>query len=128
MKRMTRQRSTILECFKDANRPLSAQELLEAASKSIPNINLATIYRNLKTLIEEEILVIVQLPGQPPRYEYNGLEDHHHFLCHTCNRVFDVQESIPVASSSIPQGFQVLKCDITLHGVCLDCTPDAGTL
>lgn len=123
MKRMTRQRNTILDCFKQAQRPLSAQELLEAASKVISHINLATIYRNLKTLVEEKILVVVQLPGQPPRYEYNGLEDHHHFLCQNCNRLFDVEESISMAPPTIPEGFQVLKCDITLHGVCLDCTP-----
>ncbi len=116
MKRMTRQRCAMLNCFKQVKRPLSAQELEE-----LTTINLATIYRNLKMLMEEKILVVVQLPGQPPRYEYNGLEEHHHFLCQSCNRLFDVEESAVHASSHIPEGFQLVKCEVTLHGVCGEC-------
>jgi Fur family ferric uptake transcriptional regulator len=101
-------------------RPLSAQEL-----EKLTKINLATIYRNLKILIEDRVLVIVQLPGQSPRYEYNGLDDHHHFLCETCNRLFDVQESA-VQASEIPDGFQLTKCDVTLHGVCVDCISNSS--
>jgi Fur family ferric uptake transcriptional regulator len=108
--------------LKQAKRPLSSSELLEAAARQIPLINLATIYRNLKILLEEKILVEVQLPGQAPRYEYNGLKEHHHFLCHTCNRLFDIEEASAAPASNLPNGFQAFKCDVTLHGVCPECT------
>ncbi|MBA2367688.1 MAG: transcriptional repressor [Candidatus Protochlamydia sp.] len=121
MRRMTQQRKTILECLKQARRPLSATELLAAAARQIPLINLATIYRNIKILLEEKILVEVQLAGQAPRYEYNGLKEHHHFLCQACNRLYDIEESSAAPASTLPNGFKAFKCDVTLHGVCHEC-------
>lgn len=50
MKRMTKQRQAILDCFKQIDRPLGIEEILENASKSVPQLNQATVYRNLKLL------------------------------------------------------------------------------
>lgn len=122
MKRNTRQKQAILECFKQSKRPLSAPEIVKLAEKIVPNINLATVYRNLKSLVEEDVLVSVEVPGQPPRYEYEGLEHHHHFLCQTCNRLFDVKGCIPGLPSLVPSGFQLIKHGITLYGLCDQCT------
>jgi len=111
-----------MECFQKAGRPLGASELLEAASKELPQINLATIYRNLRLLIEEKILTMVELPGQTPRYECHGLENHHHFLCDRCNRLYDI-EPAAIKPSLLPQGFLMTGFDLTMHGLCVDCCP-----
>lgn len=121
MKRLTRQRQVILEGFKLTKRPLSAKEILNIASKELPLINLATIYRNLKTLLEEEVIVHVEVPGQPPRYECRGLSHHHHFLCQRCDRLFDVEGCLPGLTKLIPEGFKLTSHDITLYGFCEQC-------
>lgn len=122
MKRITRQRQAILACFKEAKRPLSAPEILELAAKDVPLINLATIYRNLRSLLEENILVVVEVPGQPSRYEYQSLDHHHHFLCQTCNRLFDVKGCLPGLTNLLPKGFKLMHHGITLYGLCDQCT------
>ena len=51
MERSTRQRTAIRAAIDAAGRPLSPQEVLEAAQAEVPALGLATIYRNLKQLI-----------------------------------------------------------------------------
>jgi Fur family ferric uptake transcriptional regulator len=121
MKRMTRQRQAILDCFKNMNRPLSVEELLEAACVSVPQLNLATVYRNIKILVEEGMLAVVELPGNNTRYESVGLKHHHHFLCHTCNRLFDVEGCPKGISALVPKGFKLTSHEITLSGHCAEC-------
>ena len=121
MKRMTKQRQAILEGFKTSNRPLSVEEILMSASAEVPQLNLATVYRNLKILVEEGMLSPVELPGNNTRYERIGLKHHHHFLCHRCNRLFDVEGCPEGISSLVPKGFKLVSHAITLEGYCAEC-------
>lgn len=121
MKRMTKQRHAILECFKTANRPLSVEEILAIASMAVPQLNLATVYRNLKLLVEDNMLAIVELPGNNTRYEKIGLKHHHHFLCYECNKLFDVEGCPEGIATLIPRGFKLIAHAITLSGYCKDC-------
>ncbi|MFN4901404.1 MAG: transcriptional repressor, partial [Betaproteobacteria bacterium] len=51
MPRSTKQRAAIAEALRRAARPLLPPEILSDAQQSVPNLNLATIYRNLNLLI-----------------------------------------------------------------------------
>ena len=126
MKRMTRQRQTIVDCLKEAKRPLSVEEILFAASKTIPHINLATVYRNLKMLIEDKQIMPVDLAGNSKRYEFVGLAHHHHFLCLKCDRLFDVEGCPKGIHELIPPGFKMVSHNITLHGYCPACQQSEG--
>ncbi len=53
MKRNTVQKTAINDVLNRATLPLSAEELLTKARKAAPKMNLATLYRNLKSLVEE---------------------------------------------------------------------------
>ena len=79
MERNTRQRSAIREAIAQADRPLLPQEVLDAAQQAVPGMGLATVYRNLKGLVEEGALQAVNLPGENPRFEVAGHQHHHHF-------------------------------------------------
>lgn len=122
MKRMTKQRQAIMECFKTVKRALSVEEILEMASTKVPQLNLATVYRNLKLLVEDKMIATVDLPGSNSRYEPIGLKHHHHFLCYGCDKLFDVEGCPGGISALVPKGFQLLDHAITLNGYCLDCT------
>jgi len=122
MKRMTKQRQAILDCFKSSNRPLSVEEILKDAGSAVPQLNLATVYRNLKLMMKEGMLAAVDLPGHNTRYECVGLEHHHHFLCQSCNRLFDIEGCPEGISRLVPKGFKLISHALTLAGLCLDCT------
>lgn len=123
MERNTRQRTAIREVIAQAGRPLLPQEVLEAAQARTPGLSIATVYRNLRTLVGEGELRSVVLPGENARYELAGGGHHHHFQCLTCQRVFEVDACPGNLASLAPPGFSVEDHDLTLYGRCSECVP-----
>jgi len=127
MERNTRQRTAIQDAIAMAKRPLLAQEVLDAAQTEVPGLGIATVYRNIKSLVEEGVLEEVLLPGDNPRFEIAGHKHHHHFQCTQCQRVFDVHACPGDMSRLAPAGFTVENHDLTLYGHCKDCAAPAAT-
>ncbi len=121
MERSTRQRTAIRTLIDGAHRPLSPQEVLEGACEIVPGIGMATVYRNLKLLVDEGSIHVVTLPGESPRYESAKHDHHHHFQCTQCLRVFDVHQCPGDFKKLAPEGFTVERHEITLYGRCADC-------
>lgn len=124
--RTTVQRSALRRAFETASRPLSPLEALAAAQGDVPGLGIATVYRNIRNLVDEGWLAEVPLPGSPSRYEVAGKHHHHHFRCRICDRVFEVDACPPDLRRLIPTGFQLEAHDITLIGCCSRCSaPEA---
>lgn len=121
MERSTRQRHSIRSAIETAGRPLLPAEILTEAQRAVPALGLATVYRNLKLLVEAGEIQPVELPGEPPRYELAGQQHHHHFRCRTCQRVFDVHACPGDMRKLAPRGFTVDGHELTLYGSCSDC-------
>lgn len=119
--RKTNQREAIVRAFENSEGPLSPQEVLDAARKVVPTLGIATVYRNIKLLIENKAIVPVQIPGEPPRYEVAGKDHHHHFHCRQCDRVFEVHGCDGLVLSLTPEGFLLEAHDLTLMGLCAEC-------
>jgi len=123
MERATRQNTAIREALAAAGRPLSPAEVLDEARRHVAALGLATVYRNLKALVDAGEIQVVTLPGEAPRYEPAQREHHHHFRCDVCQRVFDVHQCPGDLASLAPPGFSVARHEITLYGRCSDCQP-----
>jgi Fur family ferric uptake transcriptional regulator len=121
MERSTRQNAAIRRAIADAGRPLSPAEVLEAARGEVAALGLATVYRNLKALLDEGAVQVVTLPGEVARYELARHDHHHHFRCDACQRVFDVHRCPGDLAALAPPGFRVDRHEITLYGRCAEC-------
>jgi Fur family ferric uptake transcriptional regulator len=121
MERNTRQRDAIRQVFAETDRPLGPQEILQAAQAYIPALGIATVYRTLKALVEEGWLSPVELPGEPQRYEMAGKGHHHHFRCHACDRVYEIDGCLSNLKRLVPQGFQIDRHEVVLYGTCNTC-------
>lgn len=120
--RRTNQREAIKSALTEAGRPLSPQEILTAARILAPGIGIATVYRAIKDLTEEEWLAAVEIPGEPARYERGGKPHHHHFHCRGCARVFEVDACPGQFARITPPGFVLEGHEILLRGLCPDCS------
>jgi Fur family ferric uptake transcriptional regulator len=121
MERSTRQRSAIRSVIEAAGRPLSTQEVLDAAQAEVPALAIATVYRNVKLLLDAGEIAVVTLPGESPRYESVHESHHHHFQCTSCKRVFDVHGCPGQLAGLAPKGFTVEHHELTLYGRCKEC-------
>lgn len=125
MERNTRQRNAILDAISVAGRPLSTQEILVAGQVAVPSLSIATVYRTLKDLAAEGWILPVKLPGEADRYEMARLDDHYHFKCSSCSRVFDIHEKLK-KSNLAPPDFVIEKYELILYGRCSECVPKHG--
>jgi Fur family transcriptional regulator, ferric uptake regulator len=119
-KRNTRQRDAIREVFAAAGRPLSPQEVVEAAKQSLPSLGIATVYRALKEFTSEGWLSAIGIAGGT-RYELAEIGHHHHFHCLDCDRTFDIAGCTGNLRKLAPRGFVVAGHELTLSGTCRWC-------
>jgi Fur family ferric uptake transcriptional regulator len=121
MERQTPQREAIRSLFTQDGDPLSPQEIMDQASEIVPTVSMATVYRTIRSLEELGEIVPVELPGEPPRYEMAGKDHHHHFMCESCGKAFEVDACPGNLSHMTPDGFRLTRHDITLYGTCKAC-------
>jgi Fur family ferric uptake transcriptional regulator len=121
MERSTRQRAAIISAIEREGRPLSPGEILAGAQAEVPGLGAATVYRTLKSLVADGVMVSVELPGEPPRYEPAGAKHHHHFRCRGCDRVFEVPGCAKGIAALLPRGFELDGHELVLYGRCRGC-------
>jgi Fur family ferric uptake transcriptional regulator len=119
--RNTRQRRAIRDAFVTADRPLNPNEVLELATSGHEGIGIATVYRNIKALVEEGWLTTVELPGESARYELAGKAHHHHFHCKHCGKVYELTGCLTGFKAMAPPGFEVTGHEVLLYGSCNTC-------
>lgn len=120
--RDTAQRRAIRAALEKAGRPLGALEVLRAAKSGAPGLGIATVYRNLKALVQGGEVTAVELPGAAPRYEFAGKEHHHHFLCSGCDKVYELGGCLGGLRQLLPRGFSLGSHELLLHGTCASCS------
>jgi Fur family ferric uptake transcriptional regulator len=121
MKRKTNQRNAIQEAFRRDDRPLGIDEILRAGRQLVESLNEATIYRNIKLLVETGWLRKINAADLGTFYERAGKKHHHHFRCRSCDRLFEVPGCPLKKSRSVPPGFVTEGHEVMLFGICSSC-------
>jgi len=121
--RQTKQFQAIRVAIENAGRPLSIDELHALAAKDIDSLGLRTVYRAIRRLQEDGVIVSVSVPGKSDRYELASIaaKHHHHFHCKACDRFFDIHGCPGGLNKLIPKGFKLENHDLTLSGLCVSC-------
>lgn len=125
--RVTCQRSAIGEVIRSAPGPLHPREILNLASRMVPTLGIATVYRHLKHLRESGEVRAVGLGRNDVRYEPTDRGHHHHFLCRECGEAFDVHGCAGGIANMVPPGFEVQEHELTLFGRCGECVTSERT-
>jgi len=122
MIRVTQQGNAIRQILQKVGRPLSPQEIFDMAQQEVPGLGIATVYRNLKSLQQEGSVVAVEIPGESPRWEAVKGSHHHHFLCKTCDKLYEINACPEDLHRLLPEGYTLEEHDILLRGLCNDCS------
>lgn len=105
----------------EADRPLSPDELLGLAQARVGGLSLATIYRNISSLVEDRWLAEVAVPGGAMRYEVAGKAHHHHFQCRGCGTLHELEGCELRAKPKLPVGFEYASHELFVYGTCAAC-------
>ena len=119
--RNTKQKEAIRAAFTDADRPLSHEEALLLAQRQVDGLSIATVYRNIHLLVEEQWLTPVDVPGDTTRYEVAGKEHHHHFQCNECGKLFELEGCGVAEKPALPLGFRTTGHEFYVYGLCSAC-------
>ena len=121
--RSTHQRRAIEEVIRRVPRPLCVEEIVREGRKTVPSLNEATVYRNLKGLTARGVLRRIKHPELGTLYEVADKDHHHHFHCRVCERVFELPGCALSESDATPPGFVTETHEVFLNGVCASCGP-----
>ncbi len=115
----SKQRNLILSIINESNDHPTANEIYEISKKTIPNISLGTVYRNLNLLVEHGMIKTVKTNDNMERYD-KIFNKHNHFICNKCNKIYDIFKENENKKQSI-NGHTILDIDITYSGICENC-------
>ena len=124
--RMTHQRKVILEALEELDCHPTAEELFEKVNHVDPNLNLSTVYRTLRWMEAEGLIIARRFNDdhRQDRFDPAIPTEHHHFLCSICKKVIEFDDPL---ISDIKQRFQestdclVKSSSVVLYGRCESC-------
>jgi Fe2+ or Zn2+ uptake regulation protein len=102
----------------------SVEDLHERVKDVYSSVSLATIYKNIHLLVEEDVLTEVPVHGRKPVYEIN-IGDHVHTVCKVCGMVDDLMDVDPepfLAEAEKQTGHRYERVHVVLQGICPKCS------
>ena len=119
-----RKRDAILTCVRSTTAHPSADWVFEHVKEQVPDISLATVYRNLALFKEQGLIQSLGTVKGVERFDGNT-EPHVHFIYTGCGAVVDLpQISVPEELNdavSRSSGGRVDSCQLSFTGLCGEC-------
>ena len=122
-RRSTWQRSAIVDLLERSQVFLSAQQIHAELDEEGTKVGLATVYRNLQSLAEEDLVDTVRSDDGEALYRLCTNEGHHHHL--VCRKAVEIAGSLfenwvhDIASAN---GFTKVEHVAEFFGLCNDCS------
>ncbi len=113
----TIQRTNILKSINRAGH-INIDDIYDDLKKSYPTLSLATIYKNIILMLEQNVIIEVPINGKKSKYELKK-DEHIHLICKSCGNIED-RELDSYCNIDI-ENFQIVSKQINLYGLCKNC-------
>ena len=125
-----RKRNAILSYLQSKVTHPSAETIYADLKQEIPDLSMATVYRNLTKFRQEGMVQCVATVKGVERFDANT-DPHVHFICRHCDAVIDLHEmqispALQSQAASITGG-KVESCVLSFTGLCGDCLSKENT-
>lgn len=122
--RLTPQRHLVWEALRRADGHLTAEDIHAEVTRTVPDFNLASVYRTLTLLAQLDLAKEVRLGDGKGHWEVAHSDDEFHLVCRSCGSVTHHQGSLVKQVRehlSDGHGFAVDDVDLVVHGRCEGC-------
>jgi Fe2+ or Zn2+ uptake regulation protein len=121
--RSTPQRYAVMAFLMEQAGHPTAADIFEAVNRVDPRSSRATIYNNLRDLVQTGLVREVAMEGRAARFDAKHTR-HHHFICDRCGNVEDVDWYDVPRPTAASLGKRVLReCELIFRGLCARCAP-----
>jgi Fe2+ or Zn2+ uptake regulation protein len=120
---LTRQREAVFDYLSNVDHHPTAEEVYLAVKRKLPRISLATVYKNLETLVECGAAAKLTYGDAASRYDIRT-DHHYHTRCTVCGelRDFESEKGLRLLRQIVPDSeFEVEDYRLELLGRCRDC-------
>jgi Fe2+ or Zn2+ uptake regulation protein len=121
--RCTPQRYAVMAFLRRQAGHPTAVEIFEGVNRVDPRSSRATIYNNLRDMVQAGLVREVAVEGRAARFDVRGMR-HHHFICDRCGNVEDLDWYDVPRPSAASLGKRALReCELIFRGLCSKCAP-----
>lgn len=122
--RVTKTRRAVLSLLLKSEAPVSAAKILTVLKKQNLEVNRTTIYRELDSLLAQDLIREVKIARHPSLFELaNG--HYHHLVCTACQKIKTVAMEDALASQekelARQEKFKITGHSLEFYGLCNKC-------
>ena len=129
--KLTPQRQAIVDTIIDSvGKHLTVEEIFDIVKVRRPEIGLATVYRTIMLMHEENIVTRLDLKDGTARYELTRADEehtHHHLVCIKCSKVYEFMGDLldPLEEEiGKKYNFKILDHSLKFYGICNECAKE----
>jgi len=122
--RITPQRLAVLKVLAASEGHPSVERIYESVRAQFPTTSIATIYKAVALLRQENEVLEISFPDGSNRYDGNKPYPHPHLICTRCKKIIDPDLSIleDLAKEVTKEtGFQITTHRVDFFGLCREC-------
>ncbi len=126
--RLTQQRKLILDVIQAACYHPTAEQIHQLAQKSMPNLSVGTVYRNLDVLRDEKRIKRIDIPGEPARFDADPSHKAY-FVCRDKGSIYDLDLDAATLSKLLKDHPAIQRIDdfsLVVFGTAKDTMTERG--
>lgn len=116
---MTKNAKIILDIITHSTSHPTAEQIYLQLKKQNEKAVLATVYNNLASLYEQDLIRKISVEGCPDRYD-NTIK-HDHLVCKRCGKLSDVTLEDLTGQLQAQIGVPVISYDLKINYICPEC-------
>jgi Fur family peroxide stress response transcriptional regulator len=122
--RITPQRLAVLKVLAASDGHPSVERIYDTVRAQFPTTSIATIYKTVALLKQENEVLEISFPDGSNRYDGNKPYPHPHLICTQCKKIIDPDlSSLEDLAREVTKetGFQITTHRVDFFGLCREC-------
>ncbi|MBS4030678.1 MAG: transcriptional repressor [Clostridiales bacterium] len=118
--RLSNRRLKVLEYLCNNQNHPTVDQIYVNLHKDVPTLSKTTIYNTLHTLVEVGLVRVINIEDNETRYDILT-EDHGHFKCDSCGKIFNFNVDLDSFTTYELSGFRIMDRNLYFKGICQRC-------